>query len=208
MDTLKSDLIKKKKRRWLDIGANKNFEQGFLYMDISPKKIIPKEFRDSYIQLSILTAGEKEFSRIGKFDLVRMQHVIEHFDFEDAVKVLKNASLLLSRGGLILLTVPDLKKNIKEYLNGHYKKWPEFVKWAQKRIPKNAPLSFYFSIFTHSLPATRHFWCYDAKGLKYVINLTGKYRNIKKLDIQNFQSSIPFTHNRPQEDLCILAVKK
>lgn len=137
-----------------------------------------------------------------------MQHVLEHFDFEDAVKVLKNASLLLSRGGLILLTVPDLKKNIKEYLKGHYKKWPKFIKWAQKRIPKNAPLSFYFSIFTHSLPASRHFWCYDIEGLKYIINLTKKYCNIKILDIQNFQSSIPFTHNRPQEDLCILAVKK
>jgi len=38
---LKEKLIKENKTIWLDIGCGKNFEEGFYYLDIKPKRKIP-----------------------------------------------------------------------------------------------------------------------------------------------------------------------
>ena len=88
-----------------------------------------------------------------------------------------------------------------------YNSWKSYRKWAEKRIPKNSPESFFFSVFCYNLPITPHNWCYDSKGLKFLIKLTGKFRNIKELKYNNKLSSYPFTHNRPEEDLCIISKK-
>ena len=93
-------------------------------------------------------------------------------------------------------------------MNNEYKNWNKFKKWANKRIPSNAPSSFYFSIYTHSLIITQHKWCYDYAGLKYLIKLSHCYKNIKELKFTNKLSTYPFTHNRPEEDLCVIATNK
>lgn len=206
--SLKIQLEIQKRTRWLDIGSNKNFESGFYYMDIFPKNKIPFEAQKRYFKVNILKANKKLIQRLGKFDVVRMQHFLEHFGFEDGIRALKNASFLLKKDGLLILTVPDLKKNVNQYLTGRYKHWKDFKRWALKRIPKDAPVSFYFSIFSHSLPVTRHLWCYDLEGLKYILNLTKRFSKIQYLDLNDKRASIPFTHNRPQEDLCIIAYRK
>jgi predicted SAM-dependent methyltransferase len=206
---LKESLIKSKRTKWLNVGCGDNFDEGFYYIDIFPAGVISEKFRDKYFRIDIVRAGKKELSGLGKFDFVRMQHVFEHFTPEDGNKVLINCAYLLKPGGILLLSTPDLTVHIKNYLKDSYKKMPEFSWWADRRIPKDSPPSYYFSVFAHGIfYGGEHKWCYDFEGLLFQLNSTEKFTKIKKLNINDKLANIPFTHNRPEEDLCVIAVKK
>jgi len=202
---LKEILTLENKIRWLDVGNGGNFERGFYYLDILPEK---KRHQKKYFRKDIIHLTEKDFHELGVFDLVRLQHSFEHFEFEDTGRVLINCAKLLKKDGYLLITAPDLRIHIKKYLNNDYKKWNGFKWWAHKRIAINSPNSFYFSIFAHSMPWESHKWCYDFEGLKYLVARSKKYKKIQELKKDNILSSIPFTHNRPDEDVCLLAKKK
>ena len=204
---LKEKLIKENKNRWLDIGCGGNFESGFHYLDIFPEGIINPKFKKRYFRVDILNFSEAERKKLGKFDLVRMQHFLEHFSYEDGKQILENCAKMLKKNGVILITVPNLKIHIEKYLNDEYKNWKGFKWWANKRIPEDAPNSFYFSIFSYSMPYESHKWCYDFEGLKYLLELTDEYKNIKELKVNDPLAKVPFTHNRPEEDVCTVANK-
>jgi predicted SAM-dependent methyltransferase len=206
--TLKEKLIQDGRTRWLDVGCGGNFEDKFYYLDTFPEGIINPRFKERYFRVDIVNAPEELFAKLGKFDLVRMQHTFEHLSYEEGKKVLKNCAKLLNKNGYILITTPDLKIHIQKYLNDEYKNWDGFKWWANQRIPQDAPNSFYFSIFAHSMPYESHKWCYDFEGLKYQLELCGEFKDIQELKTDNSLSSVPFTHNRPEEDVCIIAVKK
>jgi predicted SAM-dependent methyltransferase len=205
---LKNKLIKEGKTRWLDIGCGGNFEKNFYYLDIFPIGVIDPKIRKRYFRADIVNVSSKELKVLGKFDLVRMQHVFEHFSFEDGQKALKNCARLLKNGGVLLISVPDLKIHLDKYFQGKYKDLSEFQAWAQRRIPKEAPASFYFSVFAHGIAyGGAHLWCYDFEGLKYQLETCGGFKKIIELKKDNSLASIPFTHNMPQEDLCIVTTK-
>jgi len=203
--TFQEKLIREKKNNWIDIGCGRNFEKMFYYLDIFPQKDISIEYRKKYFQINMLDASKNDLKKIGKFDLVRMQHSLEHFSYEEGKIVINNVKNILKKEGYLLITVPDLKINILKYFKKEYKKWKSFKKWAMKRIPKNAPDSFYFSVFAYSLPITPHKWCYDYEGLKYLLESSGFLKNIREIKFNDSLASFPFTHNRPEEDVCVIA---
>jgi len=205
--TLKEKLIQEGKTRWIDIGCGGNFEDGFYYIDTFPEGIIDSKYRNRYFRIDIINAQEEVLKKLGKFDLVRMQHTFEHFSYEEGKQVLENCVKLLNKNGIILITTPDLKIHIQKYLNNEYKNWKGFKWWANQRIPEGAPNSFYFSIFAHSMPYESHKWCYDFDGLRYLLELSGEFNDIRELKVDDPLSNIPFTHNRPEEDICIIATK-
>lgn len=209
---LKQLLTKQHKTRWLDIGCGKVSDESFFYADIFPKKKIKSKFRKRYFRLDILNACPSDIAKLGKFDLIRMQHVLEHFTFEEGKVVLKNCARLLKKDGYLLMTVPDLRIHIKKYLRNEYKTWQGFTWWALRRIPLDAPSSFYFSVFAYSIPNKPpfhdHKWCYDCEGFKYMLEKSGRFRNIREIKKNSKMASGSFTHNRPEEDLCMLAQRK
>jgi predicted SAM-dependent methyltransferase len=204
---LREQLLEADKTSWIDIGCGGNFEDGFLYVDTFPKDSIKPEYQSRYFSLDILNCSDSELQELGLFDLVRMQHSLEHFTYEEGQRVLINCGKLLKPGGLLLITVPDLEIHINKYLTNDYENWHGFKQWANRRIPEGAPRSFYFSIFAYSMSYESHKWCYDYEGLLYQINSLSIYSNIKRIKTSDDLASIPFTHNRPEEDLCVLATK-
>lgn len=200
---LNAKLLSENKTSWLDVGCGGNFEANFKYIDRFPIDTIEK--KDLYFQADIVNLSDDDIKKIGKFDLIRMQHVFEHFTPEDGLKVLDNCSKLLNNDGYILISTPDLNKFIAMYLNSDIRKYYD---WAKTRIDVESPDSFYFSIYTHSVLHEKHEWCYDAKGLIYQLEKSNKFKNIRELKLDDELANIPFTHNRPIEDVCVLAQLK
>ena len=205
--TLRTQLIKAGKTRWLDVGCGDSVELGFLRMDAIPVKGIPAKSRRGYIYCDIRKLTDRTAAKLGTFNVVRMQHVFEHFTLEEGRIVLKNCAKFLKKDGIILITVPDLKIHIRNYLRNKYKS-SGFRWWAQERIPKDSPNSFYFSMFAQSWPHIPHKWLYDYEGLRYQLATSGEYKSIRRLDFKSPLASYPFTHNRPEEDVCAMAVKR
>lgn len=193
------------KTRWLDIGCGGNFAPDFYYLDYYSEIEIPENCRERYFKVNIIEITDEEYLKMGKFDLIRLQHVFEHFTPEEGIVVLKNCSKLLNHDGYLVITVPDLKKFIKYYRQNSFKNLYTFYHWALNRIRKDAPSSFFFSVYAHSLLHEQHKWCYDAEGLKYIIRNSGVYENIKELKLWNKLASCSFTHGRPWEDVCVIA---
>ncbi|MCS6934632.1 MAG: methyltransferase domain-containing protein [Chitinophagales bacterium] len=205
---LKEMLERAGKRSWLDVGASLSRHEGFHYTDIIPENEVPETLRDRYTCWNAtLPPTDAQKTRLGTFDLIRMQHVFEHFTPEDGIKVLRHCYDLLNPGGYLLITVPDLKKFVWRYcLHALDDDW-KFATWAHTRIQAGAPQSFYFSVFTHSVPHQSHQWCYDRSGLEYQIRRSIQPYSIEFLSPFHKLASIPFTHNRPLEDLCVLIRK-
>jgi len=205
---LKEKLIKEQKNRWLDVGNGGNFEEGFYYLDTLPVTKVKSKYRKNYFEMNICRLSNDDIKKLGKFDYIRMQHLFEHLSYEEGKEALKNCAELLNKNGIITISTPDLRVYINKYLNNDYKKWDGFKCWAHKRIPLSSPNSFYFSIFAHSMPWEQHKWCYDGEGLIYQVKKSGKYKNIRELKINDELANNPFTHNRPEEDVCVIAARK
>ncbi len=194
--------------RWLDMGASGSFSEGFHFADLYPVSEAKPELRDRYFQFNATADHtDAELEPMGKFDLIRMQHVLEHIQPEDAAKALSNCQRLLKENGYLLITVPDLRIMVDRYIRRCLDVSWEFKDWAENRIPAGSPQSDYFSIFTHSLPHQAHLWCYDKEGLIHALKKTGLFKNIQCISEYHRLAEIPFTHNRPGEDVCILAQK-
>ncbi len=209
---LRQHLLKNNMTRWLEIGCGGTLEDNFHYIDVFPEGIVDPRARNHYSRLDIVHATTRDLEAMGKFDLIRMQHVFEHFIPEDGEQVLKKCGSLLKPGGYILISTPDLQIHARTYLSSGYKNNPHMKSWnesfAYQRIPEDAPDSFHFSVFAHSLTYERHLWCYDFDGLRYILNKTGLFGDIEELKIDHPFATFPFTHNRPDEDVCVLARRK
>lgn len=205
---LSAKLKKENRTRWLDMGASGSFSEDFFFADLYPISEARQEFKDKYFQFDATSDfTDDKLKPMGKFDLIRLQHVFEHIQFEDGEKALYNCHRLLSDDGYLLITVPDLRLIAKRYQRNCMDVSWNFTEWAENRIEKGSPQSYYFSIFTHSLPHQAHLWCYDEEGLTHALKKTGLFKNIQCLSPYHRFAEIPFTHNRPAEDLCIIAQK-
>lgn len=201
---LEKILKKEEKNKWLEVGTGGRKDVGFDYIDIID--FPPGQIPSNYKRLDIINCTAAELQSVGKYDFIRMQHVFEHFTPEDGLKVLHNCSLILNPGGYILISCPDIDKVIMYYLNGNIKRL--IGTWGTERFGENAPDSFYFSIFTHSVLHEPHMWCYNADGIIYQLETSKQFTNIEILDLENYKSAIPFTHNRPTQDVTVIAQKK
>lgn len=207
---LEKSLRRAGKTRWLDIGANRATDD-FWTIDLREGS------GEKHYQCDILQLKQVDFDRLGRFDLVRMQHSFEHFSFEEGHMLLKRCGELLNQGGHLLITVPDLRHHIRMYLSGYYFD-SKFRKFARIRVPSDAPPSAYFSVHAHQFgyaqdilverPGSAHKWCYDYPGLLHQVARTEMFDRIRRLALWNPLAGIPFTHKKPEEDVCLHARRR
>ena len=204
-----NELLKNNRNRWLDLGSSINHtNKNFYFADLYPIEECLDQMKSKYFQLNIsVSMSVEDKDRLGTFDFIRMQHVFEHFTFEEADIVLENCFHLLNKNGKLLISIPDLDIYVRRYLNKTLKHIPSFGPWAHTRIKENSPHSDYFSIYTHSMLHEKHLWCYNRLGLINKMKVKGHFTNIKRVGLFDRFAHIPFTHNRVQEDLCVVATK-
>ena len=206
--SLEDHLITHNKSYLLDIGSSSNKSNlNFDFCDLYPASECIPEFKEKYFQIDITKIISQE-NNLKKYDFIRMQHVFEHFTFEEADTVLKNCSKLLKKNGLLLITVPDLDIMINLYRKNLFSENTKFYNWAVKRIKSSHSRSDFFSIFTHSHLHQEHKWCYNKNGLINKINSSKEFINTQEISLFHKFCNIPFTHNRPEEDLCVITQKK
>jgi hypothetical protein len=206
-ESLRERLLATGKSRWLDVGNGGRLDEGFEFIDTYPVELLSSNLQNRYFRMSIVDPPPNFTERLGKFDLVRAQHVVEHLSYEDGRRFVENCAKLMSSGSVLLVTVPDLRRHIDWYLAG-YREQHRFRAWASSRVPSDAPPSMFFSVFAHSLPFEPHKWCYDDLGLIYQIDRTQLFKDIVVLPVDDPLAETPFTHNRPDEDLCVVAIRK
>jgi len=194
-------LKKNNQLRWLEVGTGGANCDGFDKIDIID--FPPGTAPGNYKKLDIINCTDEELKELGMYDLVRMQHVFEHFTVEDGLKVLNNCSKLLKKGGYILISCPDIDIVIDHYKKGTIKQL--LGNWGLERVGDNAPDSFSLCIFLYSVLYEPHLWSYNSAGLVHQLQKAGSFENIEVLDLGNPKSSIPFTHNRADEDVVVLA---
>jgi len=208
-NTLSALLKRENRLRWLDMGSSVNYNDGFMFADIYPASEAKEEIKDRYFEFNATKQfTDAQLAPLGKFDFIRMQHVFEHFTLEDSQTVLKNCHRLMNDDAYLLITVPDLEVHIERYRRKCLDVSWIFPEWAHTRIEKGSPQSYYFSIFTHSVLYQSHLWCYDKEGLMYNLESSGLFKDIRCISVYDKLAEIPFTHNRPHEDLCVIARKK
>ncbi len=205
---LSQQLRRENRTRWLDLGSSETYLEGFFFANLHPVEEVERRVKESYFQFNAAVEhSDEELSHMGTFDLIRMQHVFEHFTPEEAQIVLKNCHRLLNDGGYLLISVPDLEIFVNRYRHNCLDASWNFKDWAHNRIEAGSPQSYYFSIFTHSILYEAHKWCYDRDGLIFSINHNGLFKEAERLSLYHRLAELPFTHNRPEEDLCVLARK-
>ena len=209
---LRQRLQSEGRTRWLDVGSTR-FDPGFDCLDLTPAASIKEENRARYTEANILNLTDADVASLGAYDLVRMQHVLEHFSMEEAPTVLRNCARLLAPQGLILITVPDLALMTRAYL-GRFRWGAKFVKFARFRLAEDAPPSFIFSVFAHQTGYREfpyigqdHKWCYDFEGVAYQLKRSEAFGAIERIPLLSALAETPFTHGRPLEDECVMARK-
>ena len=84
--SLENELLDMQRTRWLDVGSGGQFHPQFHYIDIFPIDLVPAAHQDRYHRLDIVNALPEQLDALGTFDLVRMQHTFEHWNFEDGLR--------------------------------------------------------------------------------------------------------------------------
>lgn len=171
---------------WLEIGGQA-FEQGFFCIGISEPDSVPEKYRERYQKLDILSKDAPLEQHENRYDLIRMQHVFEHFSPEDGQDVLRVCRRMLKSGGYLLMTTPDLEIFVQAYRQGFRWAPRTVLRYHQSRIPADAPPCFNFSMMAHQYGYSRlehrgeqHCWCYDYKGLEYQVKSVGGFNSVQR----------------------------
>ena len=109
-------------------------------------------------------------------DVIYSSHMIEHLDQSEAEIFLKEAHRLLLKGGIIRLVVPDIKKQVDEYLKSEDAN--AFIKGTMLAVPRLRTIMQRLRILF--IGTRHHQWMYDGKSLGALLKKQG-FVNIKVL---------------------------
>jgi len=105
----------------------------------------------------------------GSVDVLYSSHMLEHLDRDEAVGFLKEARRVLRSGGILRLAVPDLGKQVRDYIES--KDADAFVTGTHLAQPRPRTLAQRLRIL---LVGTRHHqWMYDGESLSRLLREQG-----------------------------------
>jgi len=107
------------------------------------------------------------------FNWAYSEHLIEHLTLEDGIRWLSEIRRILTPGGLLRLTTPDLRKYLTGYLDGN-----EFFNRHRQCLielgapPEEIPKRKAFMV-NQIFQCFGHRWIYDYEELRYVLRSAG-----------------------------------
>ena len=174
------------KIRKLQLGSNISQIDGWLSSDL-----IPTNKKCIYLDVTV-----KFPFKNAEIDYIYCEHLIEHLNWEDGIKMLQESFRVLRPGGVIRIATPDLKAIINLYdennpLAKAYIKWVKdmFIKWVNSYNP-GFVINTLFRNWNHQ-------FLYDEDTIKIALQNAG-FSDIKR--VMYYQSDDSNLHNLEQHD--------
>lgn len=104
--------------RKLQIGSGGNRLDGWINADIVPGA-----------ELIVFLERRLPF-RDGALDRIYLEHVLEHVEYADAIRFLKDARRVLAPGGVLRIAVPDLEELVRGYVHDDWRRF-DWVNWPE-----------------------------------------------------------------------------
>lgn len=146
--------------RKLQIGSGKNILKGWLNTDIHSNKDI------------VYLDGTKKFPFPDcTFDYVFSEHFVEHIEYQDCVRFVKECYQVLKAGGKIRISTPDFRFLIELYTDNKTDLQKRYIAWRVKnfQIIRNYQDAFFINQFFRG----DHRFIYDYKALKDILEKCG-----------------------------------
>jgi hypothetical protein len=198
---------------WLEIGG-KGVEQRFFCIRIGDPESVPERFRDRCQKLGTLSEDAPLEEHETRYDLIRMQHVFEHFGPEDGRDMLRAYRRMPTPVGYLPMTTPDLAILAQVYRKRRRWAFPRVLRYRQLRIPADAPSRYTLSMIARQYGDSRldHLGeqrcrCDVFKGLAHKVRSVGGFDRVRRLGLLHRLASHPFTHTRMGQEVCLLARK-
>jgi predicted SAM-dependent methyltransferase len=142
----------------LNLGCGNAKLRDWLNIDINPDADMVIDFRNS------LPFTDRSFQ------FIYSEHVLEHFSYQDGLKILRECNRVLTEDGVMRIATPDLDNLIQKYFsdwkNQDWLSWPdyEFIK------SKGQMINIAFSWWGHK-------YLYNEEDLEYQLKNAGFFNS-------------------------------
>jgi predicted SAM-dependent methyltransferase len=178
----------KKMDNKLHLGCGSNYLEGWVNIDIS-FKVKTDLCQDLTKRLPYLD---------NSINFIFNEHFIEHIDFYDAIKFLKECYRVLKPNGILRISTPDLKWLVLKYLEGKIDEWND-VKWYP--LTKCAMLNQGMKLWGHQ-------YLYDFEELTFILNSVSFYKIERVLRGKSKYQELNMLESRPYHNEIIVEVTK
>jgi predicted SAM-dependent methyltransferase len=148
--------------RKLQIGAGRNALDGWLSTDLHP-----------WFNVQFLDATRRFPFDDGTFDYVFSEHLIEHLEYSDGLRMLTECYRVLKPGGRIRISTPDLGFLIGLHSERPSEVQKEYIKWSIQQHYGDASAPFDTFVINGFFRNWGHKFIYDHKTLKHALEQRG-----------------------------------
>ena len=194
---LKNNEVKK-----FHIGAGTRKIKDWLNTDIGNKKIMP-----------VIDVTKRFPFNTNTFDYVFSEHMIEHINYHDGIKMLNESFRVLKSNGKIRISTPDLQFLIDLYLDKNNQHQNDYIKWSCKTYQlSEGSITELINNYFHSWG---HQFIYDKKTIESTLNKAGftkieffKINESNNVELRNLENDTRLPENFLQlESLTVEATK-
>ncbi|MFW6009034.1 MAG: class I SAM-dependent methyltransferase [archaeon] len=182
----------------INLGCGYEIKQGWLNIGLFYEEYIKynemKKIDNAYIyHIDIL---DKFPVAENSINYIYASHLIEHFDFNTGIEILKRCYQSLKKGGVIRLIFPDLKLWIEKYINNDDEFFNKYYNHTKKYgLPD---LRTNGEIFVTQFFNWGHKWGYDFESIKDVLGRVGFTTIIKKEINDSLIPNIKYIENQDE----------
>ena len=115
------------------------------------------------------------------FDYVFSEHVIEHLDFDEAARMLRESQRILLPGGRIRIATPDLRQIIAVYAQPQSEPQQAYIRWIMDSFRPQIGEYNPAHVINQSFHGWRHKFIYDQPTLFSAFGDAG-FINIKRVE--------------------------
>jgi len=177
----KNNIIKLKK---LNLGCGQRIKEGYINCDVNPE----------YEHLGVLQvdAGNLSMYKNNEIDEIYNSHLLEHFNYNQGIHVLKEWFRILKPGGKLIVETPDFYYSCKYFIELYEKYNSELL---NHDYITNQIYKLYGHFFSEPWkPYCYHLFLYTEKQLRDSLKSAG-FKNIWRNKAENFIEHFPGNEN-------------